>query len=367
MAKSQAQSSTSGIADSLYATGNYAKAINQYAKEDSRNGSLQIARAYNAIGNYEKAIVQYQSVVAQNPDFQIAGFELGKLLVKTKAYDEARKLFSKLVSTNKENPEYFFYLGEAFRALDQPASSLTAYKSTVEKDSTHLRSLFRLGTYFVAKQEKVEALHYIEMGLRFYPEDIALINLKALVLFNDAAYEKAIPWFEKVLELGEIKEYIYEKLAYCYYKNWDFEKAREAYRILLGINDQNSATYFSLAAVHQKEKQLDSAEIYVKKGMDVQRPVFSEGYGRLASLARERNDLQAALNYYKLAYQEDVSDFRVYYQICTISDQLYKDPKMKLDLYQGFIAKFGINKRYFSETVSKRISELKEEIHFASE
>lgn len=368
VAKAEAQSSTSAIADSLYATGNYTKAINFYAKEGSANALLQIARAYNAIGNFEKAIVQYKSVVEQNPDFQIASFELGKLLIKLEDYGEARKLFTKLVTTEKENPEYYYYLGEAFRELDQPASSLVAYKNAVENDSTHLRSLFQLGKYFVVKQEKSEALSYIEKGLEFYPDDVSFINLKALVLFNDAAYEKAIPWFEKVLELGETKEYVYEKLAYCYYKEWDFEKAKANYMKMLEIDDTNSDTYFKLAEAYRKNKQLDSAEVNIQEAMNIQKPIFAQGYSRLGGLARDRNDLKSALEYYKLAHKEDPEDPIGYYQICTLVDRLNKDPKLKLGYYEKYIEKYGKNKSrhasYYTKMVSERISLLKEEIHF---
>ena len=197
-------------------------------------------------------------------------------------------------------------------------------------DSTHLRSLFQLGKYFTIKLERDQALKYVDAGLRFYENDVSLINLKALIYYNDNQYKTAIPWLERLLELGETKPYVYEKLAYCYYKNWEFEKAKETYRTLIGIDDQNSDTYFGMAEALWKNKQLDSAEIYINKSMNVQRPVFAEGYGSLASLARDRNDLKSALAYYKLAYKEAPSDEMLYFNICTVADQLYKDPKTKL-------------------------------------
>jgi len=359
------QGLASTIADSLYATGNYSTAINYYAEAGEDNSSLQIARAYNAIGNYEKSILQYQNVVEQHPDWQIARFELGKLLLKDKAYDEARKLFSQLTASGNDNPEYHYYLGEAFQELGQPASALTAYKKSVQLDSTHLRSLFRLGKYFTIKLERDQAWKYVDAGLQFYENDVAFINLKALVCYNDNQYKTAIPWFERLLELGETKPYVYEKLAYCYYKNWEFEKAKGNYRILIGIDDQNSDTYFGMAAALRKNKQLDSAEIYINKAMDVQRPIFAKGYSSLASLARERNDLKSALNYYKFAYKEAPLDDMIYFNICTVADQYYKDPKTKLDYYETFIKKFGKNRPYASKIATKRIKELKEEIHFA--
>lgn len=367
IAKVEAQSSASVIADSLYATGNYAKAINYYSEEGSANASLQIARAYNAISNYEKAITQYKSVVEKNPDFQIATFELGKLLIKMEDYDEARKLFSKLAGMGKDNPEYHYYLGEVYRELEQPASSLISYKRAIENDSVHLRSLFQLGKYFVVKQEKNEALFYIDKGLEFYPEDVAMINLKALALFNDNTYEKAIPWFEKVLALGETKEYVYEKLAYCYYKEWDFEKAKANYMKMLEIDDSNSDTYFKLAEAYRKNKQLDSAEINIREAMNIQKPIFAQGYSLLGSMARDRNDFKAALKYYELAHTEDPEDPIGYYQICTLVDRLNKDPKLKLGFYEKYIEKYGKNKSrhasYYTKMVTERISQLKQEIH----
>lgn len=359
-----AQSSEIDVADSLYAIGNYTKAINYYAEAGGVTSGLQIARAYNAIGNYEKAIAQYRSVVEKHPERQIARFELGKLLLKDKDFNEARKLFTQLTGSGNDNPEYQYYLGQAFQELEQPASALIAYKKAIAIDSTHLRSLFQLGKYFTIKQERDQALKYVDAGLRFYENDVSLINLKALVYYNDNQYQKAIPWFERLLELGEIKGYVYEKLAYSYLKNWEFEKAKENYLTFIDFDEQHSDAYFGMASALQRNKQLDSAEIYIKKAMDVQRPILAEGYNRLAALARDRNDIKAALDYYKLAYKQTPSDEMLYFNICTTADQYYKDPKTKLDYYENFIAKFGTKMPYVSEMAVRRVKELKEEIHF---
>ncbi len=365
--KAEAQSSALTIADSLYALGNYSKAINAYAKVGDSFSNLQIARSYKAIGNFEKAIAQYEAVVNENPQMQIARFELGKLFIKTKDFNKARKLFSKLIATNSQNPEYYYYLGETFRKLEQPASSLVAHKNAVAIDSTHLRSLFQLGKYFTIKQERDNALRYVNAGLRFYAEDVSLINLKALIYYNDGQYEKAIPLFEQVLALGERKEYVYEKLGYSYYKNWDFEKAKETYKTLIAMNDSNSETYFALGEVYRKNKQLDSAAIFINTAMDVKRPIFAEGHNALASLARERKDLKAALKHYKLAHEQMPNEPRHYFQICTMYDRLAENPGEKLKYYQNFIKLYGKNQPYLSQLVAKRVSELKQQIHFEAD
>lgn len=365
--KAEAQTSALGVADSLYTLGNYSKAINEYSKVGGLSAALQIARSYNAVGNYEKAITQYQYVVEEDVKNQLAQFELGKLLLKVNRFKEAKSVFTNLSNLNMTNPEFQFYLGEVNRHLDVTDESLKQYEKAINLDSTHLRSLFQLAKHYTIKQERDNALKYILQGLRYYENDVSLINLHALVLFNDYQYEKAIPLFEKVLELGEDKDYVYDKLAFSYNRNWEFSKAKKAYHILIKRDDTNSQTYFDLASVYQKENKLDSAKIYINKAMAVQKPVFANGYSQLAYIAREQNDFKTAFKFFKLAHQEDTSNARTYYNLATTYDQFGTDLQKKLVYYQNFLNDYPNEHPYYYETAKKRISELKEEIHFTKD
>lgn len=365
--KAEAQTSALGVADNLYTLGNYSKAINEYSKVGGLSAALQIARSYNAVGNYEKAITQYQYVVEEDVKNQLAHFELGKLLLKVNRFDEAKPVFINLSNFNMTNPEFQFYLGEVNRHLDVTDESLKHYEKAINLDSTQLRSLFQLAKHYTIKQERDNALKYILQGLRYYENDVSLINLHALVLFNDYQYEKAIPLFEKVLELGEDKDYVYDKLAFSYNRNWEFSKAKKAYHILIKRDDTNSQTYFDLASVYQKENKLDSAKIFIKKAMAVQKPVFANGYSQLAYIAREQKDFKTAFKFFKMAHQEDTSDARTYYNIATTYDQFGTDLQRKLVYYQNFLNDYPNEHPYYYETAKKRISELKEEIHFTKD
>ncbi|MBU2974395.1 tetratricopeptide repeat protein [Zobellia sp. B3R18] len=361
---SEAQIATASVADSLFATGNYIKAINHYAEDGSITSTLQIARAYNAIGNYEKAISQYQNVLSQDATLQIAKFELGKLYLKTKDFTNAEALFLELTYAASNNPEYHFYLGETFREEKKTERGLASYKNAVVIDSTHLRSLFQLGKYYVGQREKDSALTFIDKGLHFYENDVVMLNLKALAYYNNDEYTKARPYFEKLIALGEHKEYIYEKLAYCYFKEWEFEPAKINYRKVLELNDENADAYFNLGQVFWKDRQIDSAQYYIEESITVQKPFLLREYVALAGIARNNDDMKTALKYYKLAHQEDPEDALVYHNVCTVADQYYKDPKIKLTYYEKFDERFGDKNDYMSKMVNKRISELKEEIHY---
>ncbi len=360
-----AQMSLSQKADSLYTTGNYIQAINTYSKAGTVKSSLQIARAYNAIGNFEKAVAQYESLVNINPAMEIPQFELGKLYLKTKQYPLAKELFFKLVQKSPKNPEYHFYLGESIREFEDLDLAIPSYKNAVAVDSTHLRSLFQLSKYYLIKREKDSVLYFTNKGLNFYPNDVSLLNFKGLAYFNNDNFRDAIPYFEKLLDLGETKPFVYQKLGYAYFKAWEFEKAKAMYKKAIGMEDNNPELYYELGHVYLKDRALDSAQFYVKKSIEVKKPNLASEYETLAGIARQKDKLSETLVYYTLAHEEQPDEPRYFYQICAMKDGLDKNPKESLDCYQSFLNKYRDPHPYFHEIVSKRISELKTEIHFS--
>ena len=355
------------LADSLYATGNYTKAINAYAELGTTKAGFQIARAYNAIGNYDKAIAQYQAVLKKDAKQQLVAFELGKLLLKTNKALAAKELFESLSITNPLNPEYHYHLGEAIRARDDMDKSIPFYKKAIAVDSTHLRSLFKLSKYYLVKRETDSVLTYTTQGLDFYPEDVALLNLKALAYFHNEEFSKSVPLFEQILALGKEEIFVFMKLGYAYFKTWEFEKAKKMYAAALLIEDDHAGAFFELGNLYLKNRQLDSAQINIKRAIEVQIPYLVEEYETLARIERQKENLKGALEYYKLAHKEDPDLPRLYWQICALYDQLNESPTKKLAYYERFLKKYGTEQRYLSEMVQKRISELKEQIHYTKE
>ncbi|MCR9226662.1 MAG: tetratricopeptide repeat protein [Flavobacteriaceae bacterium] len=364
--KAGAQTSALSLADSLYALGNYASAINAYAKIGDEKSNLQIARAYNAIGNFDKAISQYTAIVKKDPGSELARFELGKLLLKTKDFGSALKMFNVLTTSNNQNPEYFYYLGRNYESLDKADRANRAFKAAVEMDSTHLRSLYALGKYYVGQEIKDSALVYIDKGLRFYEKDVAMINLKALAFFNNGQFQLAIPHFERLLELGEEKPFVYEKLAFCYFRNWEPEKALETYHKLSGFPDKVAAAYIGLGDVFFEEQQLDSAQYYIERSIEERMSSFPQEYASLGRIARLQGQTKKSMDHYVKAWEENKDNYYNYYQICILADEYYKDPKTRLNYYEKLLEMYPDLVPWLKERVQNRISEIKEEIHFAS-
>jgi tetratricopeptide (TPR) repeat protein len=97
------------VGDSLYALGNYGKAIEFYEKADSANE--KIARGYNAIGNNTKALQYYEKAIASQETNLLTQYNYGKLLLKAARYKKADSLFQLLTKASPENPEFVYQLG----------------------------------------------------------------------------------------------------------------------------------------------------------------------------------------------------------------------------------------------------------------
>lgn len=360
-----AQSSALPVADSLYALGNYTTAINEYSKVGNATASLQIARAYNAIGNYDKAIAQYTALLGKKPELELARFELGKLLLKTKNFGPALEMFNVLASSEQKNPEYFYYLGRTYESIRKQDEANAAFRDGVALDSTHLRSLYALGKYYVGQEIRDSALVYIDKGLRFYENDVSMINLKALAFFNNGQFGMAIPHFERLLELGEEVPFVYNRLAHSYFRALELEKAQKTYHQLMKFPEYLAGAYSGLGEVFLKEQQLDSAQYYIQKSIEERTEAFDKEYADLGRIARIQGKTKTALDLYTKAWEENKDNPYNYYQVCILADEYYKDPKTKLGYYERLLEMYPDLAPFIAERVQKRISEIKEEIHYA--
>ena len=296
----------------------------------------------------------------------IARFELGKLLLKTKKLGSAFENFA-FLAKDSDNPEYHYYLGRIKQLNGDPVAANVDYRRAVKVDSTHLKSLYALGKFFVAAQQKDSALQYIDKGLRFYENDVSMINLKALAYFNNGQYEKAIPYFERLLELGEEKPFVHNKLAFAYLHDLQFENAKKMYHRLVQTLNYEGQGYAGLGEVFLREKELDSAQFYIEKYIAERTVSFAMEYADLGRIARLRGDTKKAIAYYTKAWEENKQNPMFYYQVCTLVDEYYDDPQMKLRYYQKLLADFDDLMPFIKERAQKRVKELKEEIHFTTD
>ena len=138
----------------------------------------------------------------------------------------------------------------------------------------------------------------------------------------------------------------------------------DTYHKLSEFPDKKAAAYSGLGEVHFKEKALDSAQYYIEKSIEERMATFPQEYADLGRIARLKGQTEKSMDYYVKAWEENKDDYYNYYQICILADEYYKDPKTRLNYYEKLLEMYPDIVPWLKERVTKRITEIKEEIHF---
>ena len=357
--KTEAQTSVLKIADSLYITGNYTKAIETYKTHKNQFEVFnKIAKAYIAIGNYDEALKNYEHSVKANPNDVLVKYDYGKLLSITKKYDESAKVFNNLIELDEKNPNYRYELGLVLEQKND-STAINQFLNVYELDRTHQKSIYKIAKYYLEKGKHNDVDTYVNIGLETYPNNLELISLKSQSYYWRQNYREAIKWFEKLLELGESSNFIYEKLSECYEKHYDYKKALENRLLVLKNNPNDATSRYAIGTYYLELNDFKNAEKYISDALLIlDRPLDVE-YIKLSTALNRQKKYKESVAALKKAVIENPSNEMSHFQLAMTLASYYEDYDAKLKAYEDFKKKFpnsGIN-----TFVDVQISKIKEE------
>lgn len=335
--KTEAQSSVLSVSDSLMANGNFSKAIVLLENSNIENTSYRLAKAYNAIGNYDKAILNFKNAIENSPENTLLQYEYGKLLSKVKNYAEAVIIFNNLKVTDNTNPNYYYELGVVLERLKKTKEAQDNFEATYKLDKTHQKAIYKLAKSSLKSKafERLDTL--ITVGLNSYPKNAALTSLKAQSLYLLQDYTKAIVWFEKLLELGERSQFIFEKLSFAYRKDLEYKKAIENMEQALLFDPKNAENLYRLGCLYQLVKDYKNAEKYIKRSLEILDVPLDTEYRKLATVYNRLEKPQVAVKYFKKALKENPDDEFAKFYLVTTKASYYKDIQSKIELFDVYI------------------------------
>lgn len=357
--KTEAQTSVLNMADSLYVNGNYSKAIEQYKTYENQSEVFdKIAKAYIAIGNYDEALKNYEASIEANPEDALLKFEYARLLSKTKKYETAAKVFNNLVYIDDKNPNYHYELGLVLEKL-KDTLAINQYQYAYELDETHQKAIYKIAKYYLQKRKHDTVDVFADKGLESYPKNLELISLKAQNYYWKQDYEKAIKWFEKLIELGELSEFIYEKLSLSYAQNYDHEKAIENRLKALKFNPNDASAIYVIGIYYDRLADYEKAEEYISKALELLDKPLDAEYAKLATVLNHQKKYPEAITALKKAIKENPESEFSYLSLAITLETYYADYDAKLKALEDFKKKFPKSK--MNEFVDNRISKIKKE------
>lgn len=355
----QAQNSVLEKADSLVALGNYSKAIELYQTHNNPVAvNDKMARAFEAIGNYSDAVKYYEFAVNNNPDDAFLKYQLGKLLSRLKKYNQAKIVFTELINSDNQNPNYHYELGALLEKTND-SLSIPTFQKVYHLDNNHQKAIFKLARHHLIKRAHDSVSFYVEQGLKTYPENVELISLKAQNFYWKEYYTHAVVWFEKLISLGESSEGIHEKLSFCYAQNSDYDLAIEQLKLALKYNPKHSENIFRLGKLYQRNADYPNAEKHMALALSMMDTPLDAEYTDLASVYNHQKKYDQGISALNLAIKENPDNEYAHFILVYTKEAYYADTESKIKAYEQFVSKFP--KGRFKFLAERRISELKKE------
>ncbi|WP_026451259.1 tetratricopeptide repeat protein [Aequorivita capsosiphonis] len=373
-AQSASASSVLQNADSLYEIGDYSNAIKHYKKVTMDAAiATKIAKAYVAIGNIPKALHYYEQAISEtNPpgkerkgDIQLQ-FEYAKLLGQSLKYQKADNIFKNLTNEFPSNPN-FIYQRALLKEAQNDSTAIEAYREVYRLDTNHINAAYKIARNYIENRRFLDAEIYINKGLAVDSSSVRFLTLRGLKQFHTKDCPAAIATYQRLSALGESNIQIHENLAFCYSYTNQFEKALEEYKILLNkFDDKNPKWHLEVAKVYRSLKEYEEAQRHINIAIALQEIPLSDMYLEMASIYNWKQDYKKEMEALKAAFRNNPLNEMALYKLAVAADNYFADKKTVLLYYQNYLKQFSENGR-MRNLAKQRVSDLKKELHFATD
>mgnify|MGYP001131490463 CR=1 FL=1 len=360
--KAEAQTSAFHLADSLYAVGNYQKAISTYQNSVHLTAPhyQKIANAYQATGNFSMAIKNYKVAVKQDQDLIIAKSNLGKLYYQTRNYHLADSLFKELTSQFPENPDFYYRLALAKDQLNDSTAMLD-YQKVLQIDKNHQQALYAIAKHKYTDKEYDEVEKIGAQALSSYPENTKMISL----LGQNAIAQKNIllakSRFEQLIKLNKKTVFTHFSLGTCYFALKKYEKAYQQFVAVIQLEKNNQQALLYAGKCLNELKRYSEAEEFLKLAVLLVDQPVDDYYTNYAISLQNQKKFKLAIDNFKIALEEYSQNYRAQYELAVCADNYYEDLQTKINYYELFLQKFQkIEKaKYYVYLAKNRLSDLR--------
>lgn len=356
----------SNTADSLFQLGRYSDAAELYQTLDTPKSQMQLAKCYQLLGLQNRALVTLQKLWTREPENISIGVELAKYYTVLNQKDTALAMYKKLILTDSLNPFLYYQAGLLHKEKTGYQTALDYFEKTIALDSFFLKAYYQKAMVFTLFRRYDEAKEWVDKALNIDSTQIELINLKAQILFNNRDFEEAIPEYHKLIAAGIEDVFVYGDLAESYHRTHHLDSAETHYQKALLLDPEDSNLHYRLSTVYFDGEKFSEAEGSMKRVIKIKDLKLYAEYTFLGEIYKAQKELKKALDAYQTAHEENPDDPNIYFQVCILANNYFKDPKTQLNFYEAFLGKYG-KETYYQDYIEKRMAALRAEIHMAKE
>ncbi|QIA08218.1 tetratricopeptide repeat protein [Draconibacterium halophilum] len=188
------------------------------------------------------------------------------ILLIEKNYDKALLEIDKELAANPSS-QLFYKKGVVYKNLQNYQQALEVFLTGLQYDTDNMAMLEETAECFSILGNNQDAIAFYEKALQVEPNNLVLAGKLGRVHINLEEYKTAYNVFSEIYEKDSTNVYWNKQLAYCSFRVFQREKARDLYEKVLEANPRDHGTYINLIHCYNWKKEANAIMATIDSGL----------------------------------------------------------------------------------------------------
>jgi len=220
---------------------------------------------YFHLGDYISSGKIWNHVLQLDSLNKVAIFRQGLIHYEVGRYLEAVEWWQKLVELDGSNPYYFKMLGRAWRNLNNPLETFSAYNKVRNLNPRDLEAMEQLADLFFKQKQYSEADSLLTMALHLYPIHQKLRVMQIETCYSDRYYGHTLDLIYTYEDDFPLTNYLKRVKAASLIKQEAWDEAIEVLKSVEDPDQNEEMTFLYLHRAYQGKGDLIMSRHFIEK------------------------------------------------------------------------------------------------------
>jgi len=223
---------------------------NFFVGEVSKLFNMALQQFNSGVSGYDNAENQFLNIARIQPDNVDVYLYLGYIQINQKNNAKAIEYYNQGLAIEPNNESLLRNISEAYRRQGMLDDAIEALEKVAEINADVL-VYYNIALLYRERNMLNEALHALSIGLMIDDKHDAIRGLYAEITYDNKMFEEAIPHFEVLVDLRPDDDDVARKLAICYQRTGQMDKAIAKYQSIIASDKNNVRAHQNLAATYR--------------------------------------------------------------------------------------------------------------------